>query len=65
MEKNPLYICRANLDKNIHFLDYLLSDGQSLEYNTNKALRTMHAQYLKLITMIQLSMKLIGIQGNI
>lgn len=45
MEKNPLYICRANLDKNIHFLDYLLSDGQSLEYNTNKALRTMHAQY--------------------
>lgn len=44
-KKNPLYICRANLDKNIHFLDYLLSDGQSLEYNTNKALRTMHAQY--------------------
>lgn len=44
-EKNPLYICRANLDKNIHVLDYLLSDGQSLEYNTNKALRTMHAQY--------------------
>lgn len=47
MEKNPLHICRANLDKNIHFLDYLLSDGQSLEYNacTIKALRTMHAQY--------------------
>lgn len=45
MEKNPLYICRANFDKNKHFLDYLLSDGQSLEYNTNKALRTMHAQY--------------------
>lgn len=44
-EKNPLYICRANLDKNIHFLDYLLSDGQSLEYNTDKVLRTMHAQY--------------------
>lgn len=41
MEKNPLYICRANLD----FLDYLLSDGQSLEYNTDKVLRTMHAQY--------------------
>lgn len=45
MEKNPLYICRANLDNIIHFLDYLLSDGQSLEYNTNKVLRTMHAQY--------------------
>lgn len=47
-------------------MDKVKSLEQDLYYNyTNMALRTNHAQYSKLITIPQLSVKLIGIQGNI